>query len=302
MKKTLKILAAAGLMTIAMGMTAFAGQWKQDATGWWYDNGNGTWPASTWQWIDGNQDGISECYYFDPSGYMAANTITPDGYTVDANGAWTVNGVVQKQVSFIIVWDSDEYFDDEEVSSTADEYDENDDSEEEYDWIIRDWEEYDEAEDLADEEEVEDKDFEEEVEGKTEEADEPISEEEAQERILEMESDYPEGMDWTNDNYYQRGNNIGHGCIGFAYLVQDEVFGKDSKSEKYRDFDPDHLHIGDHIRLHNRSGSEHSVIILDIFDDEVELVEGNYNSSIHWGRTMSFDEMESNFIYGETRY
>ena len=77
MKKALKVLAAAGLMTMAMGMTAFAGQWKQDAIGWWYDNGNGTWPASTWQWIDGNQDGISECYYFDPSGYMAANTITP---------------------------------------------------------------------------------------------------------------------------------------------------------------------------------------------------------------------------------
>ena len=34
MKKTLKILAAAGLMTMAMGMTALAGQWKQDATGW----------------------------------------------------------------------------------------------------------------------------------------------------------------------------------------------------------------------------------------------------------------------------
>ena len=301
MKKTLKILAAAGLMTMAMGMTALAGQWKQDATGWWYDNGNGTWPASTWQWIDGNQDGISECYYFEPSGYMAANTITPDGYTVDANGAWTVNGVVRTQVSLVIVWDSDEYFAGEEVSSTVDEYDEDEGSEEEYDRIIRDWDEYDEDEDLGDEEEFEEK---EEVEEETEEeeADEPISEEEAQERILEMESDYPEGMDWTNDNYYQRGNYTGRGCIGFAYLVQDEVFGKDSKSEKYRDFDPDHLHIGDHIRLYNDEGSQHSVIILDIFDDEVELVEGNYNSSIHWGRTMSFDEMESNFIYGETRY
>ena len=28
---------------------------------------------------------------------MLSNTITPDGYTVDANGAWVVNGVIQTQ-------------------------------------------------------------------------------------------------------------------------------------------------------------------------------------------------------------
>ena len=95
MKKTLKILAAAGIMTVAMGMTAFAGQWKQDTTGWWYDYGNGTWPASSWQWVDGNNDGIAECYYFDQYGYCLMNTTTPDGYQVDVNGAWVVNGAVQ---------------------------------------------------------------------------------------------------------------------------------------------------------------------------------------------------------------
>ena len=95
MKKTLKILAAAGIMTVAMGMTAFAGQWKQDTTGWWYDYGNGTWPASSWQWVDGNSDGIAECYYFDQYGYCLMNTTTPDGYQVDGNGAWVVNGAVQ---------------------------------------------------------------------------------------------------------------------------------------------------------------------------------------------------------------
>ena len=41
---------------------------------------------------------MAECYYFDVNGYMAENTVI-DGYTVDVNGAWTVNGVVQtKQV------------------------------------------------------------------------------------------------------------------------------------------------------------------------------------------------------------
>ena len=48
-----------------------------------------------WQWIDGN------CYYLDAQGQnegaLYRNTTTPDGYAVDAEGRWVVNGVVQKQ-------------------------------------------------------------------------------------------------------------------------------------------------------------------------------------------------------------
>ena len=48
-----------------------------------------------WQWIDGN------CYYLDPQGQnegaLYRNTTTPDGFTVDQEGRWTVNGAVQKQ-------------------------------------------------------------------------------------------------------------------------------------------------------------------------------------------------------------
>ena len=55
--------------------------------------------AGQWQWQDVNGDGISECYYYDDNGAMLTNTTTPDGYTVDSNGAWVVNGVVQTQTS-----------------------------------------------------------------------------------------------------------------------------------------------------------------------------------------------------------
>lgn len=93
--KKLKIamitLALAGLAS----MSAYAGAWAKNAQGWWYDNGNGTWPASTWQWLDGNKDGISECYYFDANGNMLSNTTTPDGWQVNEGGAWIMNGVVQ---------------------------------------------------------------------------------------------------------------------------------------------------------------------------------------------------------------
>ena len=54
-----------GLLTAAvalsMNVTVFAAGWVQNSTGWWYEEDDGSYPASTWQWIDGNGDGISEC-------------------------------------------------------------------------------------------------------------------------------------------------------------------------------------------------------------------------------------------------
>ena len=68
MKKGLLMVLTA-VFTLALSITAFAGEWKQDAKGWWWDNGDGTYPKNAWQWCDGNGDGISECYYFDGNGY-----------------------------------------------------------------------------------------------------------------------------------------------------------------------------------------------------------------------------------------
>ena len=70
-------------------------------TGWFYDENiwyflntihdgfYGKAIAGQWQWIDGY------CYLFDAQGRMYANCQTPDGYTVDEEGRWTVNGIVQ---------------------------------------------------------------------------------------------------------------------------------------------------------------------------------------------------------------
>ena len=83
-------------LTAAMSVSSFAGQWKLDDRGWWYQNDDGTYPAAEWKWIDGNGDGTSECYYFYSDGYMAySNEI--DGYRVNSDGQWIVNSVVQKR-------------------------------------------------------------------------------------------------------------------------------------------------------------------------------------------------------------
>ena len=98
-KMNLQKLVALGSATLActaaLSLTVFAGNWVNDAKGWWYDFGNGTWPSSSWQWIDGNNDGTAECYYFDRFGYCILNGATPDGYQVNENGAWIENGAVQ---------------------------------------------------------------------------------------------------------------------------------------------------------------------------------------------------------------
>lgn len=96
-KKGIKIFTTALFMSACLNQITFAGKWKSDEVGQWYQNDDGSYPVSTWQWIDGNRDGVSESYYFNENGYMLANTVTPDNYTVNADGAWTVNGVVQTQ-------------------------------------------------------------------------------------------------------------------------------------------------------------------------------------------------------------
>lgn len=83
MKKMATFALVAGLSVIS-ATTAFAGQWKQDETGWWWQEDNGSYPTNSWKEING------KWYYFDGVGYMLENTTTPDGYKVGADGAWIV--------------------------------------------------------------------------------------------------------------------------------------------------------------------------------------------------------------------
>lgn len=104
MKRFAKLLTLTMMLVMTFSMTAFAAGWTTgqgaNSSRWWYDLGGGSFYAGTenapdWQWLDGNQDGISECYAFDAEGWMYANGTTPDGYQVNTDGAWMVDGVVQ---------------------------------------------------------------------------------------------------------------------------------------------------------------------------------------------------------------
>lgn len=53
--------------------------------------------AGGWQWLDQNGDHVKECYYIEDDGSVLKGTTTPDGYVVNEEGEWIVDGVVQTQ-------------------------------------------------------------------------------------------------------------------------------------------------------------------------------------------------------------
>lgn len=112
-KRSARAVSMAMLLSL-IPMESFGAGWmksptpptaKEISSGWWYatNENNTTWYSApegqktAWFWLDGNQDGIAECYCFNDSGWMYADTVTPDGYTVNKDGAWVINGEVQKK-------------------------------------------------------------------------------------------------------------------------------------------------------------------------------------------------------------
>lgn len=97
MKKRFVTIILAGALTVSSAFTALAG-WEQTETTWKYQNNDGSYIMNQWVWLDGNNDEIFESYCFDGNGDLYISTTTPDGYIVNENGAWTVNGIVQTKV------------------------------------------------------------------------------------------------------------------------------------------------------------------------------------------------------------
>lgn len=120
---------------------------------------------------------------------------------------------------------------------------------------------------------------------------EDLTDESVYNAMMAKKADFPEGMHWTNDDFYRWNGGVfggGYGCAGFAFLLSDAAFGK--LPAQMVDVDYETLRTGDILRVNNDS---HSVIVLQVFSDHVVVAEGNYNSSIHWGRTLSRSQVEA---------
>ena len=89
----------AAALSLASAAAGYAGQWQQgkgrDSKKWWYNNLDGSYPKREWVWIDGDSDGIAECYYFDADGWLVTSS-SVSGSRVDGSGAWVdSSGAVQ---------------------------------------------------------------------------------------------------------------------------------------------------------------------------------------------------------------
>ena len=118
-------------------------------------------------------------------------------------------------------------------------------------------------------------------------------------RILNsLRSVYPEGMSLTNENFYYYSPCFGHGygCYGFAAKLSDTVFGTGRTCTTHSSFDS--IKTGDNIRI----GNYHSVIVLTKSQNSVTVVEGNYNSSVHWDRTITQTSLAREGFTVTTRY
>lgn len=78
-----------GLMiSFVFSINAFAGQWKLDNTGWWYENDDGSYPVNTWFNVNG------QWYYSDIKGYMLTGWLYDrnDYYYLERNNGNMLTG------------------------------------------------------------------------------------------------------------------------------------------------------------------------------------------------------------------
>ncbi|MBO5146723.1 MAG: hypothetical protein J6C19_14550 [Lachnospiraceae bacterium] len=127
----------------------------------------------------------------------------------------------------------------------------------------------------------------------------PVSDSSIYDSIMAQKAVFPEGMRWTNEDFREWKGGVfigGYGCAGFAFAVSDAAFG-DAPAYVHRDYD--NIKVGDILRINNDT---HSVIVLEVRENSVIVAEGNYNSSIHWGREIPKSNLEDPYSYILTRY
>lgn len=120
--------------------------------------------------------------------------------------------------------------------------------------------------------------------------------------LISMKEFYPEGTPFDNSTKYVS-NDIfpmvtytGAGCAGFAMELSDKAFG--NLPARYH-FDFTKIRAGDIVRVRNNL---HSVIVLKVEGNIITVAEGNYNSSVHWGRKLDVTDPSVGWAYVLTRY
>ena len=143
----------------------------------------------------------------------------------------------------------------------------------------------------------------------------PLNETDVYNRLMERQhmAGYTEGTPWTNDIPYRRDdpyyNHVefdgwpsgcygGVGCFGFMMDMMEYASNYEYPIRLiYGTYDnlPE-IRVGDGIRLDNNG---HSVVVLEVHPDghTVTVAEGNFNSTVHWGRIIDLADPNNGFYY-----
>lgn len=95
MRKGLYLLIVFLMLTEVMSVMVYAGEWKREPGGWRWKKDDGSYLAGSWEWLDGNHDGVYKRYYFNKNGYMMTDAEVSDGSFINEDGAWVLDGEIQ---------------------------------------------------------------------------------------------------------------------------------------------------------------------------------------------------------------
>lgn len=135
----------------------------------------------------------------------------------------------------------------------------------------------------------------------------PLNEQEVHNRLMERQymEGYQEGTPWDNSHTYI--NNVvfddsspgyygGKGCHAFMIDMMEYASNYEYPirivNGSYDNL-PE-IHVGDGVRVMNDC---HSVVVLEVDGTTVTVAEGNFNSSVHWGRTIDLADPAQGFTY-----
>lgn len=116
-----------------------------------------------------------------------------------------------------------------------------------------------------------------------------------------MMAQLPEGTPYDNSVKYVssckiNGQNYiytGYGCVGFALQFEETTFGQGGSYTKTTNCAVAQIESGDIVRVPSSTGG-HTFVVISMDDTGATIAEANYNSSVHYGRHISNEELASN--------
>ena len=135
-----------------------------------------------------------------------------------------------------------------------------------------------------------------------------ITEAEAHSRMEQARnmSRYADGATWGNEKVYYWYNRLGYNtykgiaCQAFAFEISDRIFGDLEPRQITTNLQNYRVRVGDILRIRNSKGSEHSVVVFEVYDDGYVVAEGNLGGKVSWTRKLDKNSLYIYYII--TRY